>query len=217
MSRFIGHKRSSLAFLMKLVTIVAESVAEALAEVNRQLGPNAVIVNVRKTGSPGLSRIWKKPQIEVQAAIPPEPSSVPESKPKPKPPQRGSKMQTRPHKPVGLDPGIRKRPVFDKDDAANRPAALNRFNMPVPDIQKAYQRGTAKGKSDEPNLAQLLENLGLLPLHVQWLTDQLRERKETTSFQSLREEFAAIQEFLVNYWNRLALGAKSPENITRTF
>ena len=195
---------------MKLVTIVADSVAEALAEVNRQLGPNAVIVNVRKMGSPGLSRIWKKPQIEVQATVPPQPS-VPKSKPA----RRVSKKKNRPEKPVGLDSGIRKRPMFGKEDIENKPLISDRFNPPTPEIQKAYQAVAGKKKSAEPNLAQMLENLGLLPLHVQWLTDQLRERKQTRRFESLKEEFAAIQEFLVNYWNRLALAAKSPENVTR--
>lgn len=207
---------------MKLVTIVADSVAEALAEVNRQLGPNAVIVNVRKMGSPGLSRIWKKPQIEVQATVPSQPSPPPQPPATPQPTslepktaRRVSKKRNRPEKPVGLDSGIRKRPVFDKEVVENKQLISERFSSQAPDILKAYQAATGKKKSAEPNLAQMLENLGLLPLHVQWLTDQLRESKLTRKFESLKEEFAAIQEFLVSYWNRLAPVTKSPENATR--
>ena len=58
---------------MKKVTVLANSAPEALAEVYRQLGPTAVVVNVRKVAAPGLGRIWKKPQVELQAAVPEQP------------------------------------------------------------------------------------------------------------------------------------------------
>ncbi|MDA1276083.1 MAG: hypothetical protein O2960_18865 [Verrucomicrobia bacterium] len=199
---------------IKLLTIVATSVPEALAEVNRRLGPTAVIVNVRKIGSPGLSRIWKKSQIEVQAALPQE---VPnrEFKIEPKSEKRLPKQRPVLEKPVGLDSGIRRRPLFDSSPpAVQSPFAINP-RVPVSEVQTSTPHVTNVKPSAAIDLSQMLENLGLLPLHVKWLIDQLRETKQRRRFESLREEFAAIQEFLVDYWNRLAGGRVSAVNVTR--
>ena len=56
---------------MNLICFVAENAAEALAEVHKRLGPEAVIVSVRQLPAPGLARLWKKwGQIEVTAGVP---------------------------------------------------------------------------------------------------------------------------------------------------
>ena len=56
---------------MNLICFVADNAANALAEVYKRLGPDAVIVNVRELPAPGLMRLWKKRgQIEVTAGVP---------------------------------------------------------------------------------------------------------------------------------------------------
>jgi len=56
---------------MKLVTITAETAAEALTRVHEQLGPEAVVVNVRRLPVHGLARLWQKQgPIEVVAFAP---------------------------------------------------------------------------------------------------------------------------------------------------
>ena len=52
---------------MKLISFVADSAAAALAEVQRRLGPDAVVVSVRPLR--GLSRLWRK-GFEVTAGLP---------------------------------------------------------------------------------------------------------------------------------------------------
>ncbi|MCF7762475.1 MAG: hypothetical protein K9N62_02265 [Verrucomicrobia bacterium] len=199
---------------MKLLTIVADSVAEALAEVNRQLGPTAVIVNVRRTSSGGLSRIWKKPQIEVQATVP-EQAQKPETKPK-APPPKPQPEPGRPDRPVGLDPGTRKRPSLTPRPT-ERPASFSGSPRSQGSIAEIYGRPKIEPAAREPqlNLTQMLENLGLLPLHVQWLKDQLRQREGGGLRGGLREEFGAVQQLLVNYWNRLAGGFHPQVGVTR--
>ncbi len=54
---------------MKLVSIVADNPAAALVQVHAQLGPEAVIVSVRKR-STGISWLWPSRQIEVTACVP---------------------------------------------------------------------------------------------------------------------------------------------------
>jgi flagellar biosynthesis protein FlhF len=56
---------------MKLVAIVAENPNAALMQVHEQLGPDAVVVSVRKLPREGISQFWQKNQrLEVTACIP---------------------------------------------------------------------------------------------------------------------------------------------------
>ena len=65
---------------MKLICFVADNAATALAEVHKRLGPDAVIVNVRRLPAPGLARLWnRKGRIEVTAGVP-DKTSAPKEK-----------------------------------------------------------------------------------------------------------------------------------------
>jgi flagellar biosynthesis protein FlhF len=69
---------------MKLVAIIAENAAAALAQVHEQLGPDAVVVSVRKIPGEGLSRFLQNSgKVEVTACIPNE---TPKIKKPPVPP-----------------------------------------------------------------------------------------------------------------------------------
>lgn len=56
---------------MKLKTIVADNAETALAQVQQELGPDAMVVSVRKLSSHGISRLWRNGgRIEVVAGVP---------------------------------------------------------------------------------------------------------------------------------------------------
>jgi flagellar biosynthesis protein FlhF len=55
---------------VKVHTFIADSAPEAVAQIRAQLGPEAVVLNVRKVEATGLQKIWKKAQIEVLAHLP---------------------------------------------------------------------------------------------------------------------------------------------------
>jgi flagellar biosynthesis GTPase FlhF len=56
---------------MKLVSIVADNPNAALAQIHEQLGPDAVIVSVRKMRCDGISWLWpSKRKIQVTACVP---------------------------------------------------------------------------------------------------------------------------------------------------
>ena len=56
---------------MKLVAIVADNPNAALMQVHEQLGPDAVVVSVRKLPREGISRLWQNGgKLEVTACIP---------------------------------------------------------------------------------------------------------------------------------------------------
>jgi flagellar biosynthesis GTPase FlhF len=54
---------------MKFVSIVADNPKEALMQIHAELGPEAVVVSVRKR-STGISWLWPSRQIEVTACVP---------------------------------------------------------------------------------------------------------------------------------------------------
>jgi flagellar biosynthesis protein FlhF len=57
--------------MMRSVSIVAENAGRALAQIHEQLGPEAVVLNVRKLPASGIARLWKPGgTIEVTAGVP---------------------------------------------------------------------------------------------------------------------------------------------------
>lgn len=75
---------------MQIVPFVAHTAAEAFSRIQAQMGPDAVVINVRQLPVSGLARLWRKPRIEV-LACPPEipqalsPLSPPKHQPAPAP------------------------------------------------------------------------------------------------------------------------------------
>lgn len=55
---------------MKVHTFIAESAADAIAQIRAQLGPDAVVLNVRRVAGEGIARLWNAPRIEVLAHVP---------------------------------------------------------------------------------------------------------------------------------------------------
>jgi flagellar biosynthesis protein FlhF len=66
---------------MKLVAFVAENANAALEQIHRDLGPEAVVVSVRKMPPAGIARLWQRNgRLEVMAGIP---QTTPEVQEKP--------------------------------------------------------------------------------------------------------------------------------------
>ncbi len=55
---------------VKLFRFRARTAAEALEDIRRQLGPEAVVVHVNQVARPGLARFWQRPSLEVLACLP---------------------------------------------------------------------------------------------------------------------------------------------------
>ena len=54
---------------MQLHTFIVDSALEAVERIRTELGPEAVVVSVRKLPANGLSRLWKHEQVEVVAGV----------------------------------------------------------------------------------------------------------------------------------------------------
>src|SRR6266542_1844471 len=55
---------------VQVIPFVAESAADAVAQIRAKLGPDAVVVNVRQLPADGLAKLWRTPRIEVLAYQP---------------------------------------------------------------------------------------------------------------------------------------------------
>ena len=55
---------------VQVIPFIAESAADAVAQIRAKLGPDAVVVNVRQLPADGLAKLWKNPRIEVLAYKP---------------------------------------------------------------------------------------------------------------------------------------------------
>lgn len=202
-----------------LITIVAETAAEALAEIHRQLGPNAIVVNVRKTAAPGISGIWKKGKIEVQATLPGLPK--PELKPPTKRPSKGP--STAKTAPAADEPQRTKPLMSDYSLAAARHRAAARIaadpSLPVPEPRRSDVNGAATipPGNGRLELGRMLENLGILPLHAQALVDQVRAMSSEHPPKDLREEFQLVQQALLEYWERLATKSRVTAHGAKVF
>lgn len=65
---YMPHPRDSQP--MQAIRFVADNAASALAQIHEQLGPNAVVLSVRRLPAPGVSRLWhKNGRIEVLAGV----------------------------------------------------------------------------------------------------------------------------------------------------
>ena len=55
---------------MPVHKFIAATAADAIAQIRAALGPDAVVLNVRRPPVEGLARLWQKPSIEVLAHVP---------------------------------------------------------------------------------------------------------------------------------------------------
>ena len=55
---------------MKFRKFTAVSAPEAIRQIRTELGPEAMVVHVRKVAGDGLTRLWRRPKVEVLATVP---------------------------------------------------------------------------------------------------------------------------------------------------
>ena len=60
---------------MQVHSFIAESAPDAGAQIRAHLGPEAVVLNVRRLAGEGLARLWQRPRIEVLAYKPDAPAA----------------------------------------------------------------------------------------------------------------------------------------------
>lgn len=166
---------------MEVQTFIADSAPAAVAQIREQLGPEAVVLNVRKLPPEGLSRLWQKARIEVLACRP-EPAP-----PAPAPADALAELRQ--------ELAEIRQQVSARD---TRPATFPSRGEPGFD-----PAGTTRPRGESAGgwrIGAVLENSGLLPLRVQRVVEELIAGHGPMPPESLAEEVELACGVLTRQW-----------------
>lgn len=181
---------------MQIHTFLADSAAEAIAQIRETLGPEAVVLNVRRPAGEGLARLWQKPRIEVLAHVPEKPAPLVQTgvlaELREELREIRQKVEAREVRwPAGCEGDRRagERPESERPEVDHHRAVHLEGN------DLSARTGDAGWR-----VGALLRNSGLLPLHAQRIVEELRERHGDVPPASLEAECALAQERLASRW-----------------
>lgn len=167
-------------------TFIAESVADAVTQIRETLGPEAVVLNVRRLPAAGLARLWQRPRIEVVAHVP--------------------ELAT-PALPVAESPDpvaeLRHELQALRERIAEAPA--------LPVQPEGWNWGESPAVAADPEadggwrVGALLESTGLLPVHARRVVEELRSRTGGEPPATLAGEIELAGRFLAGRWRSAAL------------
>ncbi len=159
---------------MPAQTFIAGSAAEAVAQIRAQLGPDAVVLNVRQLPAAGLSRLWQKPRIEVTATLPESSAETPD--------QLGElRREIAALRELVVQPARRGVPTTELE--------------PLPEFSFETMPNTSGWR-----VGSLLQKLGLLPLHAQRVVERLQSLHGETPPASFSDELAHTRDVLAQSW-----------------
>jgi flagellar biosynthesis protein FlhF len=232
----IGHW-TLVILSMKTTSFIAASPADALKQVRAQLGPQAMVLNVRRLPAAGLSKLWQKPRIEVLAG-------VVEAAPAEQPPLTGllQRIAQLNQQLPPLSEQDRGRieslfPVAQGSTPAVSPASKPAERGSFPRAQ-GFQASagletcaTAQGESkratpaesllregkEQPPVHQVLEAIGLLPAYARSLCQRLHAPRYQASHSSLEAQLALAREMLARFWKEPAWRSSAASPQTHLF
>jgi len=171
---------------MNVVPFIADNASDALTQIRSKLGPEAVVLNVRRLPATGLSRLWSRQRIEVLACAP---EAVAEREIAPSIPALAL-----------LDVRDVSGPEFAAEQGTEDLSAItsrraNRFSMPA----------LVPGKWRS---AALLETMGVTALHAERVLDELKRIHGDRAPESLGSELALTRDVLKRFWRDARLPAR---------
>ncbi len=189
---------------MNVVKIIADTPQEALEQIHAELGPEAVVLNVRQVSAEGMKKLWSGTRVEVMAAAPkPEPDAKATIK------RLNAKI-------ADLGQQIL-HPPRPKPKPESKPALKQQLPSKVAEMIQAAKQAAHQDTDADGILAavKILEKLGLLPSHARWLSGQASNFLGFTKPRNLQDEFALVRETLSDYWHQLIRRHTKPGNPMR--
>lgn len=180
---------------MKIYQFIAENAAQAVEQIRQQLGPRAVVLNIRQLPAEGISRLWSKPRIEVLAGLEAAGSAPATVLP-----------------PVGAGPRL---DVVDNDSSIIPEASPLSTGLPAQkSLLSAADLFARQGESATQapvklsggaagwRVPTMLQDMGLAPMHAHQFVDHLQSRHGERPPASLREEISIACSVLAEFWDR---------------
>lgn len=166
-----------------VIPFIADSAADAVAQIRAKLGPDAVVVNVRQLPADGLAKLWKSPRIEVLAYKPDaHAAGAPALDPLTELKQELQAIRQQMGVAVQTVPG-----TMPSGGVANG-AGASRFS--------AGRNGGFPGW----RVGEVLETSGLMPIHTQRVMDRLHSSHGEQPPASLAEEMLMARSALTGLW-----------------
>lgn len=176
---------------VQVIPFIAESAADAVAQIRAKLGPEAVVVNVRQLPADGFAKLWKSPRIEVLAY-------------KPDPEARNAEPGTR--NPDPLSELKQELQAIRQQLASANAGAVT--TSPRSSSQAARPGGSARSAGVPTwRVGEVLETSGLMPLHAQRVMERLQFSHGDIPPASLAEEMVMARKALSGFWRNIAESA----------
>lgn len=189
---------------MQVTSFIAESVPEAVEKIRAELGPEAVVLNVRKVEAGGMARLWQKPRLEVLACRQENAAAAISGSVTDELACLRKELSTlKQHFHLdettsSLKPG--EEPAEAPARASNVLAATYR-TFGAGKVTVANPRGLGL-EAKQWRVEGLLENTGLLPLQAKRVVDMVQARHGETPPPSMAEELALTRQALTQLWRR---------------
>jgi len=171
---------------MNTVKIIADTAQEALEKVQAEVGPDAVILNVRKLPADGVKRLWSQSQVEVLAGTPESTKSQKEA------------LRRLADKVQQLEGELHDREI---KGSSSLPSNVEEMIRTV--------RVNDADFSLLPSVKILLD-MGLLPEHACEISDQANQHLGSTRPRNLVEEMELLREVFVSRWHQFSLRVEKP-------
>jgi flagellar biosynthesis protein FlhF len=165
---------------MQVVPFIAESAADAVAQIKKELGSDAVVLHVRQLPADGLSRLWKSPRIEVLAC---------------KPEHQSKAQDPKPDEMIALREELNALKQRVSPARASVEAAL--ADSPASHNSSSSSRAGASGHWQ---VSGILESSGLLPKHVHSVMDALIAEHGERPPATLAQELVLARMALKSLW-----------------
>ena len=203
---------------MKVQTFIAPTAKEAIETVHSTLGPDAIVVNIRKLPKPGWQGLFQSPQVEVSTLV----SGITSTKP-----GGESEIERQVSKPISTDidaPALKNPQVGSRLDIVDdTPIEIpklsahaesdNLFNDSLPKtfvepLVQALGQMAPPGEQVAPgngvNIGTVLEGIGVLPLQVERLLRLAKQRFPKLDSCPMGDQVQYIRHCLIDHWNSLA-------------
>jgi len=171
---------------MNVTRFLARDAADAVGQIRLRLGPDAVVVSVAQAPASGVSRLWRKPRLEVLACLP-------EAAPTPTQISQAAVAAPEMNGQALLANGTQLDQLDSEDSIFVRPEeAPNRGESPSPATEGSWRSGA------------VLHQMGLQPLHVEKVIERAQSKHGSTPPASFARELALVYAALASFWRPTA-------------
>ena len=172
---------------MNVTRFLARDAADAVRQVRSRLGADAVVLSVAQVPTSGVSRLWRKPRLEVLAYLP---------EPAPATPTQGPQAadvapELNGQAPLAIGSQLNQ---LDSDES----------ELLKPDLTPKQAGSDVSGPEGRWRSATVLLQMGLEPLHVEKVIERAQSEHGLPPPASFAREIALVCATLASFWRPVA-------------